>query len=265
MQGTGTIAQQITSGTGPSEHHLRQRDLEAAELLSKLLRKTHQGFKMEPLEVPEGTSVLDALKTIFATSDTGILTDEGIAELCSGEKPMLSPFIPEQVRKDQFDRKIMSYGLSSMGYDVRLKPMFKIFTNLHNAVIDPLNMPENSYVDVEPTTDETGTYVILPANSYLLSVTEEWFEMPDNVVSICVGKSTGARAGLMVNVTPIEPGFKGNVVIELANLTPSPMKVYANMGIAQFLFFRSNKRCKTTYGDRGGKYQGQSGIQTAIV
>jgi dCTP deaminase len=156
------------------------------------------------------------------------------------------------------EERIISYGLSSFGYDVRLGTKFKIFTNTYSAVIDPLNMPDTAYVDFE------GDVCVIPPNSYVLGHTVETFQMPTDVTAICVGKSTYARAGCGINVTPIEAGFKGQVVIEISNLTPLPMKVYAGMGIAQFLFFRGN-RCEVSYGDRSGKYQGQTGITTAKV
>lgn len=170
---------------------------------------------------------------------------------------MISPFEPTQIRIEE-DRKIISYGTSSMGYDVRLARTFKIFTNVFSALIDPLDMPDRAYVDHE------GDFVIIPPNSYALGHTVEYFKMPDDVTAICVGKSTYARAGCAVNVTPIEAGWEGQVVMELANLTNLPMKVYAGMGIAQFIFFRGEK-CGTSYADRNGKYQGQTGIQVAIV
>jgi dCTP deaminase len=156
------------------------------------------------------------------------------------------------------EQKIISYGTSSMGYDVRLGRKFKIFTNVFSEIIDPLNMPDRAYVDHE------GDFVIIPPNSYVLGHTIEYFRMPEDVVAICVGKSTYARAGCAINVTPIEPGFEGQVVIEIANQTPLPMKVYADMGIAQFMFLRGDL-CEISYAKRAGKYQGQLGITTARV
>lgn len=171
---------------------------------------------------------------------------------------MISPFIPGQVREAEDKSKIVSYGTSSMGYDVRLDRKFKIFTNVYGDVIDPLNMPETMYVDYE------GDEVIIPPNSYLLGVTIETFDIPRDILAICLGKSTYARCAAIANVTPIEPGFKGKVVIEVANLSTLPLKIYANQGIAQFLFFRGNP-CETSYADRDGKYQNQDGVQTALV
>lgn len=169
--------------------------------------------------------------------------------------PMITPFIEQQV-KTVDDKKIVSYGLSSFGYDVRLGNKFKIFTNIKNALIDPLAPSEDMYVEHE------GDYCIIPPNSYVLGHTMEYFDIPRDVVVIAVGKSTYARLAAIVNVTPIEPGFKGEVVIEIANNSPLPLKVYAGMGIAQFMFFRGEP-CMVSYADRGGKYQGQTGVTTA--
>lgn len=275
MHGTGKIApstntsgQNIASVNTPSDMYNQRYDLEIAHLAQKLIGKMQGGLSFESGGLPnvgKGESILDSLKKIFGGADNGILTDEDIKVLCQGDDPMITPFVPEQVRVDEQGRRIMSYGLSSMGYDVRLQPKFKIFSNTSGSVIDPLNMSDRHYDDVEPITDQTGTYIILPSGGYMLGVTEEYFDMPPDTLAICLGKSTGARAGILVNTTPIEPGFKGNVVVEISNPTPSPVKIYANMGISQFLYLRANKRCRTSYGDRGGKYQGQSGIQTAIV
>ena len=197
---------------------------------------------------------------------TGILTDQDIADLCQGENPMISPFQPTQVRVNEAGHKILSYGLSSMGYDVTLDEDFLIFTNVNAAIIDPHNMTDSNYVKKKAQTDENGhKYVILPPNSYLLGVTKEYFRMPPDAIIFALGKSTYARAGLIINVTPIEPGFHGNVVIEAFNGTSSPMKVYAHEGIAQFMCFRASKRCGVSYGDRAGKYQGQRGMTTARI
>jgi dCTP deaminase len=179
--------------------------------------------------------------------------------------PMITPFDPTQVRtrrvrdcEKNSAEKIISYGTSSMGYDVRLSREFKIFTNVYGAVIDPLNMPDNAYVD------HVGDYVVIPPNSYILGSTIETFDVPRDILGVCLGKSTYARCAAIVNVTPIEPGFCGQVVIEVANLSTLPLKIYAGMGIAQFLFLKGNP-CETSYADRGGKYQNQTGIQTALV
>jgi dCTP deaminase len=192
-----------------------------------------------------------------------IKPDAWIIRKCMGlpedVKPMIEPFTPHQVRTDEEGRKILSYGTSSYGYDVTLARKFAIFTNLNSAIIDPLDFDEKCLVEVE------GDYVILPPNSYLLGVTNEYFRIPKNVMVVCVGKSTGARAGMLVNTTPIEPGFEGNVVIEISNATSLPMKIYANMGVAQFMFFESDEECTRSYADGQRKYQGQTGIVTPKV
>lgn len=160
--------------------------------------------------------------------------------------------------------RIISYGITSYGYDVRLDQKFKIFTNMLGSTIDPLAIHQDCFVEQDASLNKEG-YVILPPNSYLLGVTPETFVMPRDVTAICVGKSTYARCGIAVNLTPIEAGFEGQVVIEVANQTSLPARIYANMGIAQFLFFRGDQPCDVSYADRGGKYQGQSGITDARV
>jgi dCTP deaminase len=186
---------------------------------------------------------------------------------------MIYPFEPDQVRMLEIEipherdgtsrteyKKIISYGTSSMGYDVRLAEEFRIFSNVNSAIIDPKKFDERCLVAGELRIDEDGSkYVLLPPNSYLLGHTIEYMRIPRDIMVIAIGKSTYARAGAIVNVTPIEPGFEGTVVIEVSNSTPLPLKVYANEGIAQFVFFRG-EACETSYGDRGGKYQGQQGI-----
>lgn len=187
-----------------------------------------------------------------------ILSDNQITELCRGEIPMISPFFPESIRTSEHQSKILSYGLSSYGYDVRLDSNFKIFSNLHGGIIDPKRLDDKTLVDVEAKIDEYGdSYVLLPPNSYLLGNTIEVFDIPRDMAVICVGKSTMARAGTLVNVTPIEPGFKGHVVIEIANSTSLPVKIYAKEGISQFMFFRGTEPCSVSYADRAGKYQNQ--------
>jgi dCTP deaminase len=186
-----------------------------------------------------------------------ILCDRSIRKLCESDTPMIAPFVGEQVRAREDGQKIISYGLSSAGYDVRLGNKFKIFTNALCSNIDPLDLDPNMYVDYE------GEYCWIPPNSYILGHTMEVFNIPKDVLAICLGKSTYARLASIVNVTPIEPEFKGDVVIEIANLSPLPLKVYAGMGIAQFLFLKMDEECEVSYNDRGGKYQGQRGLTTA--
>lgn len=174
--------------------------------------------------------------------------------------PIIAPFHESSIGEVN-GAKVPSFGLSSYGYDVTLQPRFKIFTNINSGVIDPLEFDENNVVDVE------GPSCIIPPNSYMLAPTNEYFSVPNDVLIICLGKSTYARCGAIVNVTPIEPGFEGNVVIEISNATPSPMRIHANFGIAQFVFFRGDQPARTTYksrrNGRGGKYQGQTGITLA--
>ena len=147
-----------------------------------------------------------------------------------------------------------------MGYDVTLAREIRIFTNANASIIDPKLFREDCLIEGKILNDGNGEYTILPPNSYLLGHTVETFVIPRNVLILAVGKSTYARAGVIVNLTPIEPGFEGNVVIEISNSTPLPVKIYINEGIAQFLFFQSSEPCKTSYGDRKGKYQGQTGL-----
>ncbi len=149
---------------------------------------------------------------------------------------------------------VISYGLSSYGYDVRVSREFKVFTNVYNTVVDPKRFQAESFVDIK------GDVCVVPPNSFALARTVEYFRIPDDVLTICVGKSTYARCGIIVNVTPFEPGWEGTVTLEISNTTPLPAKVYANEGIAQVLFFRGAEPCETTYAGRKGVYQGQSGI-----
>jgi dCTP deaminase len=174
-------------------------------------------------------------------------------------QPIIRPFHPESIKVAGDGQRVTSYGLSSYGYDVTLAPRFKLFTNINSGVIDPLDFTDENCVDFE------GESVVIPPNSYMLGVTNEYFCIPDDILVIAIGKSTYARAGAIVNVTPIEPGFEGNVVIEISNATPSPLRIHANMGIAQFCFFKGDQPAKTTYRDRAGKYQGQTGITLAKV
>lgn len=168
-------------------------------------------------------------------------------------KGMISPFEPGQVR-ERDGTKIISYGTSSYGYDVRCAPHFKIFTNVYSATVDPKSFDERSFVDVH------DDCCIIPPNSFALASTVEYFCIPEDVLVICLGKSTYARCGIIVNVTPLEPEWEGHVTLEFSNTTTLPAKIYANEGVAQMLFFQSDERCEVTYKDRGGKYQGQRGV-----
>ena len=186
---------------------------------------------------------------------------------------MIYPFTPTQIREVEHretrggelcaeQRKIISRGTTSYGYDVSLASELKLFTNLNSSIIDPKRMNEDCLVDAEIKLDQTTgeRFVILPPNSYMLGHTVEYFKIPRDVLVICLGKSTYARAGAIVNATPIEPDFMGVVVIEISNSTNLPLKVYVEEGIAQFLFFRGDRPCQVSYGDRQGKYQGQTGV-----
>ena len=171
---------------------------------------------------------------------------------------MIEPFVPQQVRQttapDGSVHKIVSYGTSSYGYDIRCADDFKIFTNINSTIVDPKNFDEKSFVDFK------GDVCIIPPNSFALARTVEYFRIPRNVLTICLGKSTYARCGIIVNVTPFEPEWEGYVTLEFSNTTPLPAKIYANEGVAQVLFFESDEVCETSYKDRGGKYQGQMGV-----
>ena len=165
------------------------------------------------------------------------------------EHRMIEPFEEKQVRKG-----VISYGVSSYGYDLRIADEFKIFTNINNTVIDPKNFDARSFVDVR--TD----VCIIPPNSFALAKTVEYFRIPRDVLTVCLGKSTYARCGIIVNVTPFEPEWEGFVTLEISNTTPLPAKIYANEGLAQVLFFQSDEPCERSYADKKGKYQGQKGV-----
>lgn len=169
------------------------------------------------------------------------------------EHGLIEPFAADQVRELRGHR-IISYGTSSYGYDVRCADEFKIFTNINSAFVDPKSFDESSFVDKQ------GDVCIIPPNSFALARTVEFFRIPRNVLTICLGKSTYARCGIIVNVTPLEPEWEGQVTLEFSNTTNLPAKIYANEGVAQMLFFESDEICETSYKDRGGKYLGQTGV-----
>ncbi|MFT5111856.1 MAG: dCTP deaminase [Parasphingorhabdus sp.] len=169
------------------------------------------------------------------------------------EKGMIEPFEPGQVRANG-DVRIISYGTSSYGYDIRCSDEFKIFTNINSAIVDPKSFDENSFVDFK------GDVCIIPPNSFALARTVEYFRIPRKVLTICLGKSTYARCGIIVNVTPFEPEWEGYVTLEFSNTTTLPAKIYANEGVAQVVFFESDEECEVSYKDRNGKYQGQTGV-----
>jgi dCTP deaminase len=153
----------------------------------------------------------------------------------------------------------ISYGVSSYGYDVRVGRHFKVFTNVHTAIIDPKSFNPNAFIDME------ADFCVIPPNSFALAETVEVFEIPRDVLAICLGKSTYARCGIIVNVTPLEPEWRGKITIEISNTTPLPAKIYANEGIAQILFLRADSTCRISYADKKGKYQDQKGLTLPIV
>jgi dCTP deaminase len=183
-----------------------------------------------------------------------IKSDKWIRRMAEQHK-MIEPFEPNQVKQANGQR-VVSYGTSSYGYDIRCSNEFKIFTNINSTIVDPKHFDERSFVDFR------GEVCIIPPNSFALARTVEYFRIPRNVLTICLGKSTYARCGIIVNVTPFEPEWEGYVTLEFSNTTPLPARVYANEGVAQVIFFEAapDDVCQTSYKDRGGKYQGQQGV-----
>ncbi len=177
-----------------------------------------------------------------------IKPDHWIRRMCR-EHGMIEPFEEKLVRAG-----VISYGLSSYGYDVRVADEFKIFTNVNSTIVDPKQMDTRNMVDFQ------GDVCIVPPNSFALARTVEYFRVPRNVLCVCVGKSSYARCGIITNVTPFEPEWEGHVTLEISNTTPLPAKIYANEGLAQVLFFESDEPCEVSYADRAGKYQKQKGI-----
>lgn len=171
----------------------------------------------------------------------------------SEDGEMIEPFVDHLVREKD-GKKIISYGLSSYGYDLRVSNQFKVFTNMNYSMVDPKGFTEDEFVHVE------GDECIVPPNSFALAVSVEYFRIPKDVLTICIGKSTYARCGIIVNVTPFEPGWEGYVTLEISNTTPLPAKIYANEGLAQVIFLKGEKPCDITYADRKGKYMKQVGI-----
>jgi len=180
----------------------------------------------------------------------GLLSDRQIKALCQTDKPMIEPFVEKQMREG-----IISYGLSSYGYDIRVAEEFKIFTpNPYNTVVDPKHIDERSLIPFE------GEVCIIPPNSFTLARSVEYLRIPRNILVITVGKSTFARCGIITNVTPLEPEWEGFITLEISNTSPLPAKIYANEGIAQVLFFEADETCEVSYADKKGKYQGQTGV-----
>ena len=177
-----------------------------------------------------------------------ILSDKWIKKMSKNHN-MISPFEENQVRGNK-----ISFGLSSFGYDARVSNEFKIFTNVNSEVVDPKNFKSTNFIT------RSGNECIIPPNSFALASTMEYFKIPDDVMVICLGKSTYARCGIIVNVTPLEPGWEGYVTLEFSNTTPLPAKIYANEGVAQFIFLKGNEKPEVTYADRNGKYMKQKGV-----
>ncbi len=178
----------------------------------------------------------------------GLKPDHWIRKMAQ-EHGMIEPFVEKQVREG-----VISFGISSYGYDMRVSNQFKIFTNVFSAVVDPKNFDPKSFVDFE------GDVCIIPPNSFALAHSVEYFRIPRSVLCVTLGKSTYARAGIITNITPFEPGWEGFVTLEISNTTPLPAKIYANEGIAQVLFFEADEECEVSYADKKGKYQGQTGV-----
>ena len=177
-----------------------------------------------------------------------VLSDKWIKKMVKSHK-IISPFVSKQIRKGK-----ISYGLSSYGYDARVSNDFKIFTNVNSTIVDPKNFKKDGFVS------KKSRICVIPPNSFALARTVEYFRIPENVIVICLGKSTYARCGIIVNVTPLEPGWEGHVTLEFSNTTPLPAKIYANEGVAQFIFLKGNEIPKVTYADRNGKYMKQTGV-----
>ena len=178
----------------------------------------------------------------------GIKADRWITRMAR-EHRMIEPFVERQARAG-----VVSYGVSSYGYDIRVADEFKVFTNIYNTLVDPKNFDPKSFVDIK------ADVCIIPPNSFALARTIEYFRIPRDILTICLGKSTYARCGIIVNVTPFEPEWEGHVTIEISNTTPLPAKIYANEGIAQVLFFQGDEPCEISYKDKQGKYQAQRGV-----
>lgn len=182
-----------------------------------------------------------------------IMSDKWIIEQAKNHG-MIREFVSNQVRVDDDGKKIISYGVSSYGYDARVAREFKIFTNINNVIVDPKEFSPDSFISRD------DDVCIIPPNSFALARTVEYFKIPEDVLVLCVGKSTYARCGIIVNVTPLEPGWEGHVTLEFSNTTPLPAKIYASEGVCQFLFLKGDQICDVSYSKRNGKYMGQTGV-----
>jgi len=181
-----------------------------------------------------------------------VKSDKWIRRMAA-EHGLIEPFEANQIKRNGSER-LISYGTSSYGYDVRCAPEFRVFTNINSTIVDPKAFDSNSFVDVN------ADVCVIPPNSFALARTVEYLRIPRNILTICLGKSTYARCGIIVNVTPLEPEWEGHVTLEFSNSTPLPAKIYANEGVAQVIFFESDEECEISYKDRDGKYQGQTGV-----
>ena len=181
-----------------------------------------------------------------------IKSDKWIKDMAKNQG-MIEPFQENQI-KSNGNGRIVSYGTSSFGYDFRCADEFKVFTNINSSMVDPKNFDDQSFVDIK------SDVCTIPPNSFALARTVEYFRIPRQVLTLCLGKSTYARCGIIVNVTPLEPEWEGHVTLEFSNTTSLPAKIYANEGVAQFIFLESDEVCETSYKDRDGKYQGQKGV-----
>jgi dCTP deaminase len=200
-----------------------------------------------------GSSIVSKRRHTPGRDVVSVKSDRWIRRMAEQEG-MIEPFCADQIRYADDGSRIVSYGTSSYGYDVRCADEFKIFTNINSSVVDPKAFDEGSFVDVK------SDVCIIPPNSFCLARTVEYFRIPRSVLTICLGKSTYARCGIIVNVTPLEPEWEGHVTLEFSNTTPLPAKIYANEGVAQFLFLESDEICDVSYKDRAGKYMGQRGV-----
>jgi dCTP deaminase len=195
----------------------------------------------------------------------------GIGGVMPSRGPLISPFEPEQLRTVKPNHlaqtvKAISFGVSSYGYDFRLSAAnFQVFNDSGHIIVDPKDFDRRLLKLMEASHDESGSYFILPGNCYALGETEEWVNMPDDATAIGFGKSTYARCGIIMNLTPLEAGWSGKITLEMANASPAPVKMYAGEGVCQFIFLHAEERCLISYSDRSGKYQGQQGMTTAAV
>ena len=220
--------------------------------------KTRPQLRDEVSMLPE-FSVVNFKDHRYPAPQRDFAIEDRVSQLHAAQDlPMIYPFVDGQVRQAEGNR-IVSYGTSSYGYDVRCAREFKVFTNINSTIVDPKNFDESCFVDIE------NDVCIIPPNSFALARTVEYFRIPRDVLVVCLGKSTYARCGIIVNVTPLEPEWEGHVTLEFSNTTPLPARIYANEGVAQMLFFQSDEPCETSYKDRGGKYQSQTGVTTAKV